>query len=184
MSNDDPAGDVRFGTWLLDDAKARLQYQHEYTLAGLKTLILINGGAIIGLLTYAGNAASAAKAAAIGDQLGVSFVGYVVGLALAVFAYLGAYFSQAQFMQYSTLQAGRVLGVPLETNRTAKSYETVGTWAVRLAVLLAVFSLVSFGVGSRYALRAVSNHTEGQRSGAARPTNWQPAPAGHASLQR
>lgn len=163
MSEDASAAIDQYGTWLLADAKARLQYTHEYTLAGLKTLILINGGAIIGLLTYAGNAAAAAKAAAMGNQLGASFAGYVLGLALAVLAYLAAYFSQSEFMHYSTLEAGRVLGVSLETKRTAKSYEKVGNWAVRLAVALAMFSLISFGVGSRYALTAVSHRLETQR---------------------
>jgi hypothetical protein len=44
-----------YARYLLDDAATRPRYQHEFSLAGFRTLILINGGAIIGLLTYAGN---------------------------------------------------------------------------------------------------------------------------------
>ena len=137
---------------MLEDAKARLQYQHEYALAGLKTLILINGGAVIGLLTYAGNASSKSSA----NTFGGSFAGYAVGLALAVIAYLGAYFSQAEFMQYSTLEAYDLLGRKSSTKRSKESYAKVGTIAVYLAVAFAIFSLVSFGIGSLYALTAVT----------------------------
>ena len=146
-SSPDPLAD-----WMLEDAKARLQYQHEYTLAGLKTLILINGGAVVGLLTYAGNSSSKSPA----YQFENSFAGYAVGLALAVIAYLGAYFSQAQFMQYSTLEAYRLLGREAASKRTGESYAKVGTLAVGLAVAAAVLSLVSFGIGSLYALSAVT----------------------------
>ena len=163
MSEDGFSPIERYGFRTLDDAKGRLQFQHEYTLAGLRTLVLINGGAIIGLLTYAGNGSSKASA----DQFGIAFGGYVVGLAFGVSAYMSAYLSQAEFMQYSTLEGMRMIGVePTATGRSSASYGRRGTMAVRAGLLLSLLSLASFGIGSYYALEAVSYHSEAKHSDA------------------
>lgn len=146
----------RYAAWTLEDAQLRLQYQHEYTLAGLKALILINGGAIIALLTYAGHTASAATAGKLEGAFGL----YVAGLALGVLAYVAAYISQSQLMNHSTLEAQRMLGLSAPGGRTSTSYEKAGTRAVYFGIAFAVFSLTSFAGGSMYALKAVAHHTE------------------------
>ena len=53
----------RLINFYLEDATDRLRFQHEYSIAGFKTLILINGGAVIALLTYAGNVKDGLKPA-------------------------------------------------------------------------------------------------------------------------
>lgn len=157
MAEEPPTPLERLAESYRDDAAARLQYQHEYTLAGLKTLIWINGGAIIGLLTYAGNASDRVAA----DQFGAAFTWYVGGLASAVLAYLTAYSSQASFMQDSTLRSFRLLGIKAQTKKTEEDYQKAGTRAVIAGVVLAILSLVGFGVGSSFALRAVTQVSEG-----------------------
>ena len=156
MNDDQPTGVQRYAAWTLEDAQLRLQYQHEFSLAGLKALILINGSAIIGLLTYAGNASS--KVAA--GQLQGAFTSYVAGLVLGVLSYIGAYLSKAEFMQVSTLEGQQLLGIPSASGRTSESYRRVGTWVVRFAVACAFFSLVGFVAGSGYAMKAVTHRSE------------------------
>lgn len=139
-----------------EDSSARLQYQHEYTLAGLKTLIIINGGAIIGLLTYAGNASGKVQAA----QFNSAFMAYAAGLILAVLTYLTAYLSQAEFMNGSILEAYQKRG--LETTggpKTKDEYDKRGTLYVAVGILLAVGSLAGFGTGSYFAKQAISSKT-------------------------
>lgn len=136
---------------LFADAAARLQYQHEYTIAGLKTLFLINGGAVIGLLTFLGNSDSGVSA----HKLGVAFAWYIGGVAAAVFTYLTAYSSQAQLMNGSMIGAYHQLGVSAETTKTRDDFNRVGMRYVFVGVAMAILSLVCFGLGSTYAREAV-----------------------------
>ena len=156
MNDDLPTGVQRYAAWTLEDAQLRLKYQHEFSLAGLKALILINGGAIIGLLTYAGNASSKVTA----GQLQGAFTGYVAGLVLGVLSYIGAYLSQAEFMQVSTLEGQQLLGLSPMAGRTVESYRKVGTRVVRFAIACAFLSLVGFVAGSGYALKAITHRSE------------------------
>lgn len=135
------------------DSAARLQYQHEYTLAGLKTLIIINGGAIIGLLTYAGNASDKVDAA----RFESSFAGYAIGLGLAVFTYLTSYLSQAELMNASISEAYKQRGFAiLEKGKHAPDYTKRGMRWVYAGIALAVASLGGFGIGSYYAKQAIT----------------------------
>ena len=165
MSEEKQGSLERYAVWTLEDAQLRLQYQHEYTLAGLKALILINGGAIIGLLTYAGNANSRLPA----GQLEGSFGWYVAGLALGVFAYIAAYLSQGEFMHFSTLQAQRMLGLATPPGRSAESHVKVGTAAVYLAIAFALISLASFALGSLGAMKAITRTSEATQTGKSQP---------------
>lgn len=79
----------------------RLKYQVEFSQAALRNLHLVNGGAIIALLTFVGNVSDGI------DKLSIfwSFVWFSSGLACSLLAYLGAYFSQAFFMNVAFSQA-------------------------------------------------------------------------------
>ena len=136
----------------LKDSEQRLQYQHEYTLAGLKTLIWMNGGAIIGLLTYAGNATAVVGLSALRG----SFAWYIGGLIAAALAYLTAYASQSQFMGESTLRAMEQLGVRISPGKSADQFRAAGNRSIAVGVVLCLASLVGFSVGSGYAVSAVS----------------------------
>lgn len=136
----------------LKDANDRLQFQQEYSIAAFKTLILINGGAIISLLTYIGHATDQNAA----HSFSRAFIAYVGGLVIAVSAYLAAYASQANFMQDSTLRAYEQLGIEGQTTKSPDAYRKSGTTAVRIGVGLSVLSLTAFILGSVCAMSALS----------------------------
>lgn len=136
----------------LRDANDRLQYQQEFSVAGFKTLILINGGAIISLLTYIGHSTGDSAA----HNLATAFVAYAAGLVVAMLAYLAGYFSQANFMQDSTLRAYEQLGIEAETKKSADDFRKSGNIAVGIGVGLSVLSLTAFIAGSSFAMSALS----------------------------
>lgn len=145
--------DERISDYLLADAEQRLQYQHEYTLAGFKTLLLMNGGAIIALLTYAGNASD--KVAA--GQFIVAFLAYVAGLMLTAFAYLTSYTGQAHIMQDSVIQGMRWRGLDPSDDAMKVDHEKLGNAAISMGKLLAVLSLAAFIAGSGFAVAAITD---------------------------
>lgn len=136
----------------LEDAHARLRYQHEYALQGFKTLTLINGGAIIALLTYAGHNPGTEFA----QQMANTFLAYTAGLITAVLAYLAAYLSQSSLMNSDVLEAYRLLGVEARSKKTGDQLEQSGMRAVGWGIALSVVSLCAFIVGSWLAMRAIS----------------------------
>jgi len=93
--------------FLLRDSAKRHQYQHEFSLAGFKTLILLNGGATISLLTYLGHSTGQQ----IRHQLSAAFTWYVIGLVSVVLAYLVAYLSQGAFLRATSLEAFKRLSL-------------------------------------------------------------------------
>lgn len=133
----------------VEDSSARLRFQHEFAVEGFKTLVLINGGAIVGLLTYAGNKGS--------DTHGFegAFIAYAAGLVASVLAYLFAYNSQAQLMNSDIVEAYRLLGVPAATGETTKDFEDKGMVWVRLGIVFSILAVVGFTVGSWMAMKAL-----------------------------
>jgi hypothetical protein len=137
----------------IGDSADRVRFQQQYTVEGFKTLTLINGGAIIALLTYAGSK----NASGVTHDFGSAFIGYAVGLALSVLAYLFAYYSQGNLANTDMLEAYRLLGLrdekqKLEQENLEKSGARWGNWAAILAVL----SLTSFIIASGCAMEALS----------------------------
>lgn len=140
---------------MLEDANARLRYQHEFSLAGFRALILINGGAIIGLLTYAGNVLDKESA----GRLAAAFIAYVVGLTSTTVAYIAAYFSQGMAMQAMLHEATRMLDIVEDPVTTAAKAERGVAWTNRCigaGLILVVLGLLSFVVGSVLAMKALT----------------------------
>lgn len=135
----------------LDDASDRLRFQQEFSVAGFKSLILINGGAVIALLTYAGNARDEIEAA----SLQWAFGGYVVGLIAAMLAYLTAYAGQALIMQHSASAALAEMGVTAADEKTQKQRVGRANFWIRLGVALCVLSVAAFLGGSIAAMRSL-----------------------------
>lgn len=127
-----------------EDAADRLRFQHEFSVAGFKTLILINGGAVIALLTFAGNATD--KIAA--TSLRWAFAGYIAGLTAVVLAYLFAYFGQAQIMLHSASAAYEAMGVEEPNQQLQDRRERRANVCIGLAISLCLFSLLGFVGGS------------------------------------
>lgn len=152
MDLENPAAKDHLVEHLLRDSEKRHQYQHEFSLAGFKTLILLNGGAIISLLTYIGHNSGEHLA----GRLSASFIWYVLGLVAVVLAYLAAYFSQGAFLNATGLEAFKAAGHEFEGKKTPDHYASIGTKWIAVGVVLCALSPVAFIVGSSSAMRALS----------------------------
>ncbi|MFA7506363.1 MAG: hypothetical protein WCZ28_16815 [Burkholderiaceae bacterium] len=147
-----------FGRHLLDDAANRVRWQHEFSLAGIRTLVLINGGAIIALLTYLGQAGTRLSA----ERLEASFFAYVVGLVATVVAYLLAYYSQGAALNAAFAQAQVLLGLAHDEESIAKLQKGAesalrqGRRLILGAVISAVIGLTGFVIGSGFAMLALN----------------------------
>lgn len=151
----EPTPDQRLAAHFLADATERLRYQHQYAIDGFKALILLNGGAVIALLTYAGH--DAANVGASGFRN--AFFAYAGGLVTSVLAYLVAYLSQASFANYAMMESYRQMELDVTTSKTTKTredYEREGNRAVNAGVALSVLSLVAFVLGSWFAMQSLS----------------------------
>jgi hypothetical protein len=108
----------------------------EFSSMTIRSLILVNGGAAIGILTFLGNLwnkdAPIAKASAI--AIGPGLAGFIVGLSCALLTSGFAYLTQVAFSELSR-----------EGNNPARK------WGNRLrvvAIIMALCSLVSFLLGA------------------------------------
>lgn len=130
----------------LQEIPQRLQFQQDLALAALKGLTLVNGGAIVGLLTFIGNTATPIDQ----HDLGVGLVSFVIGLTANLLAYILGYFSQATFMEATTHELWNdqrdMVGVPRD-NEPAR-YVRIGSWVLFVAILTALTSLASFVYGA------------------------------------
>ena len=134
----------------LAEAQERLKYQVEFSQSTLKNLHLVNGGAILALLTFFGNTDFGFDHRA----LWWAFVWFGSGLASSLAAYFGAYFSQACFTNQSLKQAWnaqlRVVG-----GKDAYDFTSdfkIGNRYLYIGIGAATGSLVSFIIGSFVAL--------------------------------
>ena len=141
----------RLAEKLLEDANDRLRFQHEFTLAGFKTLIYLEGGSIISLLTYVGHN----QIPGASHRFSCAIILYSSSIAITVCAYFTAYLSQAELANNSTLEAHRLLGVPSDTKRTSASYRNWGNILVKVGILFSILSLVGFIAGSLSAIHAI-----------------------------
>jgi hypothetical protein len=136
----------------LEDATDRLLFQQEFSVAGFKTLMLINGGAVIALLTYAGNANHRTAAA----NLQWAFGGYIAGLVAGVLAYLTAYAGQALIMRFSAAAALAELRIKDLDQEIQDRRERRANLCISFGVGLCVLSLLSFVAASIAAMRGLT----------------------------
>lgn len=131
----------------------RLEAQNELGQAALKSMMLVNGGAIVGLLTFVGNKGTVANACALKMAMGM----FGVGLFLGLLAYFGAYFSQAQFMfvlgHRIECEKSEMAGV--EQKEVPSVYAQRGLWCLWLAIISLFGSLLCFGAGALAALNGI-----------------------------
>lgn len=135
------------------EVNQRLGFQQELAIEALKGLTLVNGGAIIALLTFIGNSSAALDR----TPLWWSFLCFGLGIGLSLAAYIGGYFSQAQFMEVSIRQAWddqrEMVGLPKQANFWPNFKR--GNRALYAAIGCAVTSLASFAAGAAFALAGI-----------------------------
>ena len=136
-----------------DEALERLRYQVEYSQSALKNLQLVNGGGIIALLTFVGNVPDALDK----NSLFWAFVWFSLGLASALVSYLGAYFSQSEFMNACFNQAWEAQH-KAQGSELKFEYEPhirKGNKALWLAIILAITSMIGFVTGALVAIEGL-----------------------------
>lgn len=159
MTND-LAGDHLRRTYDAQTAEAaeRLKFAIGIVDNGTRSLMLINGGALIALFTFIGNARKVQVGLTLSPQLlWFAFVAFSVGLVLTMLAMLGAFLSQNAF--YAAAQAiawnaqDEMAGRPArqDTERDVRA----GQHAQYAAVGAAVLSIVAFVGGCAFALAGV-----------------------------
>lgn len=131
----------------------RLEVQNELGQGALKSMMLTNGGAIIGLLTFVGNKGTVGDPDLLRWGLGC----FGVGLFLGLLAYFGAYFSQAHFMDHACYKVvnaqSRMAG--MEEVVVPPLHETRGMRWLYSSVLLLLGALIMFATGALVTLNAI-----------------------------
>lgn len=137
----------------LKESEDRLRYQIEFAQAALRNLLLVNGGAILAMLTALGNSAMDH------DSRGMfwSFVWFGVGLSAALLAYFCAFYSQLYFYNAATYQTwnSQAQAHKLDARYDHSADFTRGNLALVIGAILASLSLVTFVVGAFVALKAL-----------------------------
>jgi hypothetical protein len=131
----------------------RLKYQVEYSQSALRNLQLVNGGAIIALLTFIGNVEEGI------DRISIlwSFIWFSIGLVSSLASYLGAYISQARFMDVAFLQAWQAQHRAQGSLRTFPHDKEMkcGNLALAIGIVLAVLSVLCFMIGAFVAIEGL-----------------------------
>jgi len=125
-----------------EDFKVRHQAAVEYAQAALKSLVLVNGGAILSLLTFVGNADSTVDKALIS----YSFLAFGIGLIFALGAHFAAYWAQEGYLNSAVARAEG--NDPLDGNRK-------GDRGVFWGIFTGALSLLGFTIGAFLALDAI-----------------------------
>lgn len=138
----------------LNDAQKRLDFAVGYAQAGLKALFLVNGAAVIALLTFLGNGGGLTEERAIFW----AFLWFTCGIASVLVAYFGAFFSQSHYMQHSISQAWNAQAEAhnlVRRSDTTKSRKFGMAWEAT-AQIGALGGLVFFVVGAFVALDGIT----------------------------
>ena len=138
-----------------DEAAERLKFATAYAHAGLKGLFLANGGAIVALLTFLGNAQAAHVEK---HKIWWAFVCFTLALSLVLAAYIAGYASHASSMQATFARYMNALraaqGFP--GNSDAARDESRANFTENLGLAFVVASLALFVCGAFVALDAIT----------------------------
>lgn len=132
----------------------RLRFQVAFAQKALAALVLVNGGAIIGMFTLIGTIAGHADThlALSGGRLWQAFAAFVAGLAFSLFAYLGAFLSQGFYYVVAALEMD---GIDPDEPDPRTIEHMRGQTAEWVAISAATLSLILFVIGSGLALASV-----------------------------
>lgn len=137
------------------DAAERLRFQQQCALAAVRALTLVNGGAILALLTFIGNNDARYDTTA----LKAAITGYVVGLAFALSTYVLAYHSEAWNRDCDTSDAWNYQD---DMRQLPRRHEAVASkerhrgWLLQIsAISLVTASLLMFAYASFQALNGI-----------------------------
>jgi hypothetical protein len=140
-------------TAFLDEAKDRLRYQVEFAQAVIRNLLLVNGGAVLALLTALGNSTIRYNP----RGLWWAFFWFGLGLVAALAAYFAAFFSQYFYYNGTLFQAWNAQRAAhdLEPTHDPMPQFRIGDRSLWVGVILATISVTGFLIGSFVALDAL-----------------------------
>lgn len=124
----------------LESSKAVIQF----ALVAIRSLILVNGAAVVAVLTFLGNlwTKDSATARAAAQGIGTAITSFVVGVGLGVFTAMLAYISQAAISELAQTKPG--------------TDPYIGTGFRMAAIVTALGSLVAFAWGAYKAVAVLS----------------------------
>jgi hypothetical protein len=144
------------------EAIERLKNQMTFADAALKALLFANGGALVALFTFIGNAIGKGATAALfdGRQLWVAFACFVTGLTLALVCHLFAFLSQARFYNQALEELWRNQRVLRSGEVEPNSAGEIAAWRrgthyFIAGIAFAIFSMTAFATGCGFALAGV-----------------------------
>lgn len=144
------------------EAAERIKNQMSIADATMKALLLANGGAMVALFTFIGNALAKAGGKPLFDaaSLWTAFACFVAGLVAALLTHALAFVSQERFYHTAMLEVWRaqrvaVTGEAEEPDARETQAFRFGQRAYVVAFTLAVVSVVLFAIGCGSALRGV-----------------------------
>lgn len=144
-------------TELNADYVDRIRYQVEFAQSVVRTLTLLNGGAVIALFTFVGQVNSRGVLLFDPFQIKAAFAGYIVGLIMAVLALGSGFLAQVMFGYASANDAkfwgALARGVTLP--KPGGAHDRIGQGGLIGAAVLALASLAAFAAGSWYALSGI-----------------------------
>lgn len=135
----------------------RLRIQEGLGTAGLKSLIIVNGGALIALFTFIGNVGAAGAIVDV-NHVWRGFAFFVAALAAAIAAQVTAYFMQSKYGIATTYELwnaqSRIVGKPATYDHRAP--HAAGNAFMILTAVLVVASFMLFCAGAGFSLSGVS----------------------------
>lgn len=135
------------------EIRHRTEVGNELGQATLKSLMLVNGGAILSLLTFIGNTGTVAHPDLVKDAM----LCFGFGISANLIAYFCAYLSQNAFMFYVSALLENSLrllsGKPLEAKQ--KDYRKIGNRALYGTIARALGSLGCFVGGALTAMNGI-----------------------------
>lgn len=135
------------------DYAEHLRLQASVGTMALRSLFLINGGAIIGILTFIGNHGADIVAPTIRWSIAL----FVLGLAAAVAAPIPGYLAQLNNQDAAYRQMLDYLRLRLSAASTNDHLRSVrkATWQLRVGLVLAILSLFFFAGGALVAINSL-----------------------------
>ncbi len=137
----------------LEEAADRLRFQVEFAQASMRNLLLVNGGAVLALLTALGNSSMSHN-----DRgMWWAFFWFSVGMLAALAAYFAAFFSQYFYYNGTLFQAwnAQQAAHDLENSHDPMPQFKRGDLSLVSGVIAATGSLIAFVIGSFVALDAL-----------------------------
>lgn len=139
--------------------RQRTEFVQQFAHSGLKTIVLLNGGAVVALFTLLGNLDKPAidKLALDETSLRQAFAWFIGGLVAAAAAHLLAYITQELYTAGHTRDAAEIyhtLSNKPGQPPSGRRYFTCGLAVTLVAIGAVIFSVTCFGIGAFAALSA------------------------------